>query len=259
MEGSKVEKEDIICIICHCIPTKAFTSQCCGIVGCDVCIQNMKQNKLLSCPNCRHKQPNFQLNMYLQKLINKFPVPCKYDCGLILQISEMPSHEIKCPQKYIECRLCEFKGSKEVFIDHATQTHEDQILKLLELNPYPQLSNQIDVLKEIKNSTGHTCNIGITSKFYCGKSAGFKCNICTGTCGPMNGCNCINCMELDIKYRKLDKGALVNGEGRIAFFKNGSFYCGLKTADSRLCGKEYTCRHCISLNGDINYYKRLIQ
>lgn len=62
----------------------------------------------------------------------------------------------------------------------------------------------------MRNSRGAIAQIGIIPKFYCGQSAGHRCNNCDSVCGIHDGCNCPPCMELDLKHRKLPKGCLVN-------------------------------------------------
>jgi hypothetical protein len=73
--------------------------------------------------------------------------------------------------------------------------------------------------------------IGTTGKYYCQDSLGIKCECCDGNCGPTNGDNCIDCMELDIKMRNLPKGYLLNSEGSICKvdLKSETVCCGKLT------------------------------
>ncbi len=76
------------------------------------------------------------------------------------------------------------------------------------------------------NKNGDLCKRGESSKFYCGKLMNAKCGCCVGYCGPGNGCNCKGCMAMDVEYRGLGKGLLVNREGFTAQIINAQFYCG---------------------------------
>lgn len=60
---------------------------------------------------------------------------------------------------------------------------------------------------------------GPNGKFYCGKELdGPKCSCCNGFCGPTNGCNCSNCMKLDVSSKDLPKGTLLNSDGGITSY-----------------------------------------
>ncbi|KAL4436462.1 hypothetical protein ABPG74_003028 [Tetrahymena malaccensis] len=265
MKG-QLDEEDIMCIVCQELPINAHTSQCCGCVLCEECTGlTLKGSKQL-CPNCRNQNPKFEKNVYLIKLINKFPAICKYECGYVSQVSDIKNHYKNCPKKTYQCTNCEFKGNHQSFFNHITSIHKDEVIQIFDksLQQSSALSTpkqSIDPLQEVKNSRGDICHIGKTSKFYCSKNVGHKCNTCDGQCGPNDGCNCPPCMELDLKYRNL-KGqqALVNAEGKVAFLTNGSFYCGTYSNDYGKCGKiGYKCRYCTSLTSDLPYYKHLLQ
>ena len=74
-----------------------------------------------------------------------------------------------------------------------------------------QATNRYALVK-VKNEP--VPQIGITGKFYCSKPLdGPTCQCCNGVCGPTNGCNCSNCMKLDVWTRGLPKGSLVNRNG----------------------------------------------
>lgn len=71
--------------------------------------------------------------------------------------------------------------------------------------------------------------LGKSGKYYCGQKLDGFCGCCNGFCGTTNGCNCSECMMLDIKCRNLPKGWLVNKEGFSARrSQTGIFYCGRK-------------------------------
>lgn len=83
--------------------------------------------------------------------------------------------------------------------------------------------------KQINLSTNKVSRLGKSGKYYCGQKLHGFCRCCNGFCGPTNGCNCSECMMLDIKNRSLPKGWLVNKEGFSARRSQiGFFYCGRK-------------------------------
>ena len=62
----------------------------------------------------------------------------------------------------------------------------------------------------------------INGKYYCGGPLGYRSECCNGYCGPETGCNCIECMRMDVESRGLPPkdGWLVNQDGKSAFFDN---------------------------------------
>ena len=80
--------------------------------------------------------------------------------------------------------------------------------------------------------------IGTTGKYYCGQRL-LDCRCCDGQCGPTNGCNCADCMQLDVHSRHLPPGQLVNNIGRVSRrSSNGHFYCG-RTRQQRSLQRPY--------------------
>lgn len=81
--------------------------------------------------------------------------------------------------------------------------------------------------------------LGQNGKYYCGKRVPVNsCRCCNGSCGPDDGCNCSDCMKLDIQSRRLPRGSLLNKDGRVATQsrKNGRFYCQDRTRQGGLNG-----------------------
>ena len=113
-----------------------------------------------------------------------------------------------------------------------------------------------------RNRRGDPVQLGTTGKYYCGKHL-LDCRCCDGNCGPTNGCNCADCMQLDVSSRHLPPGQLVNREGRVSRrSSNGHFYCGRTNyefrrhsqfGNSTQCGSEgpdaVQCSSCKALEG----------
>ena len=101
-----------------------------------------------------------------------------------------------------------------------------------------------------QNRRGDRVWIGTTGKYYCGQHL-LDCHCCTGQCGPTNGCNCANCMQLDVHSRHLPPGQLVNSIGRVSRgLLNGHFYCGrIFLQNNLLVGPEYVVEQKCSSEG----------
>lgn len=97
----------------------------------------------------------------------------------------------------------------------------------------------MDPIRFTKNNIGLTAKKGVTGKYYCGALMNETCecleiirrlslfSVPINTCGPVDYCNCVNCMQLDLESRRLPKGYLVNREGAVARIgPTGVFYCG---------------------------------
>lgn len=118
--------------------------------------------------------------------------------------------------------------------DELFQKFQKEALKLKDVGASealklgPDLS--FDRIAKTLNGSGRKAKNGSSGKYYCGgRLQGRDCSCCDGYCGPDNGCNCESCMKLDIKSRVLQKGYLVNKEGRMARKgETGIFYCGSK-------------------------------
>lgn len=65
-------------------------------------------------------------------------------------------------------------------------------------------------------------------------------------------------MSLDIEFRNLPKGCLVNSEGRAARFLNSTFVCGMQIGEKR-CGDGGECKSCFTLLFDLKYYLHLMK
>ncbi|TNV84021.1 hypothetical protein FGO68_gene14993 [Halteria grandinella] len=177
-------------------------------------------------------------------MINSIEVECPQGCGQKVQIGNLEKHTTQsCPSKSFACQLCPFTGKQAEFKLHILEKHQDQLTQFFQkAPPQPQVgagassstsdsaSIQFDRIARTKNGAGLTAKLGESGKYYCGgRQDGARCQCCDGYCGPDNGCNCSQCMTLDVKGRVLQKGYLVNKEGRTARKgTTGQFYCGSK-------------------------------
>ena len=104
----------------------------------------------------------------------------------------------------------------------------DEAIKRFTEEAKPQANVVIegDIIATKKNILGRKARLGTTGKWYCGGK--HACGHTDGGCGPTNGCNCIPCHDLDIKYRRLPNGYLVNLDGNLArrSKETNKIYCG---------------------------------
>lgn len=106
------------------------------------------------------------------------------------------------------------------------------------------------------NKSGHLCrkgtienqsvngqpNLKVTDLFYCGRLKNeCYCGTCDGMCGPVNGCPCVDCLELvDMKVNRLGNFCKQGPTNIMVFHLNGKpssqfFYCG-KFKNQFSCG-----------------------
>jgi len=160
----------------------------------------------------------------------------------------LDEHKKKCNHSLVKCPLekCSQQIKKLDLFDHISKLHSDQILNKFDsilkvfksendtnakLKPSTNMNNfSIDV--QVNKFHG-MARLGSNGKYYCGKRLdGPKCSCCDGYCGLHSGCNCSGCMELDLKFRCLPSGWLVNRDGHAAKLSElNLFYCGRKVLD----------------------------
>ncbi|KAI8799965.1 hypothetical protein BJ742DRAFT_745669 [Cladochytrium replicatum] len=147
--------------------------------------------------------------------------------------------------------------------------------------PVVQENPETDLIVPKTNRAGRISRLGSTGKFYCG--AQIENSACAtsnhsgckgGICGPTNGCNCLPCMELDIKIRRLPPGFLVNRGGApcrlqaqsatqflLSFVGcNPTWYCGRTMPEIRAkCTPSKPCDDCSHMKqvGHIHYAELL--
>ena len=141
---------------------------------------------------------------------------------------------MKCEFQTFECpsRDCEFSGAKRAFADHLAAAHTTTLI-LNHKQLFEDTSTHTDRIKTVEADRGDV-RLGVTGKYYCGGQLnGPLCSCCDGTCGTGNGCNCLECMRLDVTVRKLPPNWLVNRDGFAC--RKGSngrnFFCGRKVME----------------------------
>ncbi len=211
----------------------------------------------------------------MRRLIGKLPVTCQF-CSASFQKADLKFHLQNCDQKPFKCEFtkCSFKcKGKESLWDHLSDMHREFLIrnygKLLndssEAEEGPDRNGDLnfihlsDPLGAKRNFRGVRVHLGSTGKYYCGERV-LNCLCCNGRCGPNIGCNCVDCMELDIRARKLSRGYLVNKQGTICkVFEGVKVYCGCRNEEI-ICGPNSSqqCENCSCLEEILDKYRILL-
>jgi len=198
----------------------------------------------------------FERSIFARKLISTIETKC--DCGYKCTYGDLDEHKKKCGQSIIKCPVekCSHNIEKLDMLKHISKLHSDQLLNRFDsiLQIFKSDNNSIvktkpttatnanaaarnynfSIDKQV-NRFGSYARLGSNGKYYCGKRLdGPDCVCCDGYCGTHSGCNCSGCMELDIRYRCLTSGWLVNRDGYVARKRGDSFYCGRRVLDGVL-------------------------
>ena len=261
-----LNQSEFQCAICLDIAENVVETRCCHQLYCERCVV-----PLLECPTCRARPLQTVPNTVVRRLIGKLPAKCTF-CGASFERGNMANHTDKCPQKPFKCPGCPFECPISNFLAHLTTAHPDILLKncprlfAAERSPPVEppagdrcpLAALPDPLRATHNSRGVRVHIGETGKYYCGQRV-LNCDCCEGHCGPNSGCNCAQCMELDVCARRLPRGYLVNSEGAVAKREaNGHFYC-YRLLQGCVCRpQESSCPRCQKLDNTLVRYRQLL-
>jgi hypothetical protein len=188
----------------------------------------------------------------MRTLINQIEVTCKLCKEKYLLLEEQNHYKLKCPYfNLIKCRYCPQEVPKDQIVKHTRLEHEDKLDTIIEeiyANPAPLLDPK-KVLKEREHylaQIGRSPQLGSSGKFYCGsKLDGPKCGCCNGYCGPTNGCNCSECMKLDVMRLGLPRGYLLNTDGKVCWKEGNHFVCNSLTYyPGNRCNEGNWCNSC---------------
>ena len=118
------EIEEVLeCVICLEFPKTAPIYQCDnGHVLCNSC-----HGRVSDCPTCRGRLGKVR-NLAIEKIIAKFPIPCKfnkYGCEVILEKTKLSGHEFICRYKPASCPVsnCSTIFSGLEIMEHLNKAH----------------------------------------------------------------------------------------------------------------------------------------
>ena len=269
-----LQSNEFQCGICLEIAKNAVEMRCCHQLFCERCISRVPQ-----CPTCRTRPIQVLKSCVVRRLISRIPTKCM-DCGGLFERGNMGEHKARCPRKVVKCigHGCRFEGiGPDSLVEHMIAKHWEALARnstRIFDPPLPlesiscQLPLLADLVEVTHNSRGARVNIGDTGKYYCGQKM-LTCPCCNdqgrnGACGPHSGCNCLECMELDVRARRLPRGYLVNGDGMIAkLAEDGQFYCNRLFQFEQIggvtkCVSDSACLRCIILSQTQARYKDLM-
>lgn len=108
---------NLVCCICHKVPSGVAESDCCNSLFCWDCVLALGK---APCPSCgKTLDPGMcSENKAIEKLIEKFPVKCKYEnCNVTAALAAMRAHESECEHAIVMCpnsELCGFLTKNEL-------------------------------------------------------------------------------------------------------------------------------------------------
>ena len=228
---------DLKCPVCLDLCEDPIETGCCHKLLCKSCMEKL-ENK---CVYCR-RECNITASVIAKRMINSLPHTCEH-CQSKISRGDKIEHALKCGKIPIVCPVCKIKNNKETIFIHLTENHKEELMK--NLNTFIDSFNVENAsvrkdkisINSQKNGNGLMARLGESGKYYCGAGLdGARCYCCDGFCGLSNGCNCLSCMELDIKSRNLPRGWLVNPAGFNArkFDENGFYYCGRRVMTTNM-------------------------
>lgn len=221
-------EEDLKCSICLDIANDAVETFCCYQVHCSTCI-----TILYECPNCRADLET-RPSMVIRRIIGRLPVTCpNKECNIQTTRGDLHLHLMKCEFQTFKCpsRDCEFIGVKQAFADHLAASHTTTLI--MKHKRIFENITETDRIRLVETETGDVRRLGSTGKYYCAGILNGSCACCDGTCGIGNGCNCVECMRLDVTSRKLPPNWFVNRDGFACRkgFEGRHFFCGRKVME----------------------------
>jgi len=221
--------EELKCSICLDFAVKAVETNCCHQIQCLLCV-----NTLDICPNCRANL-SFKASHILRRIIDKLPAVCPNEgCNINITRGELENHNLKCEFRVFICCSpnCEFQGNFQNIAGHIAAFHTLELVRE-QRKLFENDNTFIDRIKTVETTRGNgNARLGVTGKYYCGGPLNGNCVCCDGECGLSNGCNCLECMKLDVKVRRLPRNWFINRSG-YACRKGttGLFYCGRKVEE----------------------------
>ena len=244
-------EDSLNCFYCFEILVNPIETLCCFNTCCEE-----HASLFTECPICRNYPLKFSPSVQLRKIIGNLHFVCQY-CSYNTTRGEYTVHDKKCLEKPITCNVCEAKVPKSKSLAHVATNHPQEILAVYFGKAQAQEERK-SVERDCINLSVRA-RIGKTGKYYCGKRLDPPCDCCDGFCGRSSGCNCVDCMKLDVLARNLPKGYLVNSFGNICTkSKNGKVYCLCLMKNNKRCGENYQCEDCLRIENNWNKYLMII-
>lgn len=200
--------DSLVCGICLDYCNDAMETSCCHKLYCNRCIMQIDSK----CPICR-KKCHYTRSIVAQRMINSLPIECPY-CKNKFARDQIENHKLHgCSDAIVICPICKTESKSNEILNHIISVHQNEFKnkqeKIIELFDEGKSKLYQNTIEDLENSRRCIARLGSSGKYYCGKKLdGDPCLCCNGYCGPIEGCNCSACMELDIQSRRLPKGNL---------------------------------------------------
>lgn len=245
-------ESSITCFYCLEIAKDPVEFLCCFNICCEDHISQLKE-----CSFCR-KPLQSRPSVVLRRMIGDLAIFCEL-CNCKTTRSQISNHMKNCPNRLERCLICQANIKRSEVVSHAIEFHENTILEAYYggLSKAKGIEERKVEYRECINMS-KKAKIGESGKYYCGIRQIVACKCCDGKCGKDNGCNCVDCMILDIKARGLPKGYLVNSSGNICTKSiNGKFFC-MCLEESGRCGQDIQCQSCKRMDKTCERYLSLL-
>ena len=220
---------------------------------------------------------DYKLDTFSSNRLKEITVNCQ-NCNQEIKVDVLEEHYDESEGLRINYSICNEILKRGQFLNHLSTSHLEyftdqsnlinEFLGTLIPNSPSLLYPDYNINEQINPLSKTVSKIGYSGKYYCSKPLdGPSCKCCDKTCGYSTGCNCSGCMELDIKYRRLPQGWLVNREGYASkqSIKDGNFFCGRKVkqySQTGFCVSDDPFKPCSILNSQTSEdgrYCRLIR
>ena len=241
-------KRQFECGICLQTCVDAVETCCCSNLFCQRCVLALHE-----CPFCGTDEFKTEPSKVARRVISSLPVECQH-CEVEVERGLMERHLLDCEELEHICSVekCEFVALRDAFLEHFWSEHKHLLIKYhsssvqatnftaffdqsADSTVVQKLHMDFVMANGITNSAGRNAFLNSTNlKFYC-RGPLNKCGCkdplpyvgCgANRCGPEGGCNCRECMELDMKWRRLEKGQLYNSCGKVAILhEDGHYSC----------------------------------
>lgn len=135
--------ELFLCKNCSLMIDDPYESECCGILYCQSCINELSYT---NCSICK-KLFKFRKNIFAKNLLKKVELKCRHLCGGKFTYDEMKTHLFRCDNKMFKCTIdyCYCVEKKKQMIEHSLLFHSNEILILME--NYEEFQNAIEKIK----------------------------------------------------------------------------------------------------------------
>lgn len=142
MDNINVE-ELFQCKNCNFMVDEPYESECCGILYCQACVNELS---FTMCTFCK-KLFKFRKNKFAKNLMKKVELKCRHMCGGKFQYDEMKAHLFRCENKMFKCTIdyCYCVEKKNAIIEHTLLYHPNELLIMME--NYEDFKEAVDKIK----------------------------------------------------------------------------------------------------------------